>query len=160
MAIPLEYSRPIRSQSPHTRAGIRIAIHPLPDLPHVMTELDCPTAIRSDAFQAVRRREQRLEPRKAVQLSAVLLPHGGRAIRATIVNLSKHGVEVICLVDLRPATKCRLRFTSSAGPQPQVVRAHACVVRSCREGSGYRIGLLLSAATPRANDLLEYLANS
>ncbi|MGM9486743.1 PilZ domain-containing protein [Ideonella sp. YS5] len=125
-----------------------------------MTDLDFPTAQRLAASQPPRRREQRLEPRKAVQLSAVVQPRGGRAIRATIVNLSKHGVELICLVDLRPATTCRLRFTSTAGLQPQVVRAHACVVRSRREGSGYRIGLLLSAATPRANDLLECLASS
>jgi hypothetical protein len=39
------------------------------------------------------------------------------------------------------------------------VRAHACVVRARREGNGYRIGMLLSAATPRAVDLLECLVN-
>jgi hypothetical protein len=94
-----------------------------------------------------------------MHLNATLLPRGGRAVRATIVNLSKHGVELICLTELRPATHCRLRFTSTAGLRPQVVRANACVVRARREGNGYRIGMLLSAATPRAVDLLECLVN-
>jgi hypothetical protein len=125
-----------------------------------MTELDHPPAARPGAqHQAARARDQRLEPRKALHLNATLLPRGGRAIRATIVNLSKHGVELICLSELRPATTCRLRFTSTAGLRPQVVRANACVVRASREGNGYRVGLLLSAATPRANDLLECLVN-
>ncbi len=125
-----------------------------------MSELDHPPVARPSAPQQVpRRREQRLEPRKAMHLNATLLPRGGRAMRATIVNLSKHGVELICLTELRPATTCRLRFTSTAGLRPQVVRANACVVRARRDGNGYRVGLLLSAATPRAGDLLECLVN-
>jgi hypothetical protein len=125
-----------------------------------MTELEHPPAVRPTAPQPPRPRELRLEPRKNLHLGATLWPRGGRAMRATIVNLSKHGVELICPVDLRPTTTCRLRFTSTAGLRPQVVRANACVVRCRREGHGYRIGMFLSAATPRANDLLECLVNS
>jgi hypothetical protein len=124
-----------------------------------MPELDHPPALRQVALQTLHRREQRLEPRKTLRLNATLLPRGGRALRVTIVNLSKHGVELISLIELPPATPCRLRFTSTAGLRPQVVRAHACVVRARREGNGYRIGMLLSAATPRAVDLLECLVN-
>lgn len=105
------------------------------------------------------KREQRLEARKTLRIEATLSTQSGRTLRATTINLSAHGVELISPVDLPPATMCEISFVSEAGLQPQRVTAHACVVRCERAAGGYRLGLLLSAASPRAKDILQCLVD-
>jgi hypothetical protein len=105
------------------------------------------------------RRDQRLEIRKTLRIEATVSTQSGRSFRATTINISAHGVELISPVDLPPATMCELSFVSEAGLQPQRVTAHACVVRCGRAAGGYRLGLLLSASSPRANDILQCLVN-
>jgi hypothetical protein len=105
------------------------------------------------------RRDQRLEARKTLRIEATVTTQSGRSLQATTMNISAHGVELISPVDLPPATMCEVSFVSEAGLQPQRVTAHACVVRCERAAGGYRLGLLLSASSPRANDILQCLVN-
>lgn len=100
-------------------------------------------------------REQRSEPRKDLCVEATICPVDGRAISATTANVSAHGVDLSCMHELRPSTRCEVAFALPVGNDWRAVKLQACVVRSTTREDDYSLGLVFFGMPERTKELLE-----
>lgn len=97
----------------------------------------------------------RSEPRKPLQVAVTLAPVSAPAIQGTTGNISAHGMDLACDVDLRPATRCEVTFSLPVGGQLRALRLQACVVRSAPAPDGFSLGLVFFGMPQRTQELLE-----
>ena len=100
-------------------------------------------------------RDQRSEPRRELCVQATICPVDGPAIVATTTNVSAHGVDLSCPVELRPATRCDVAFALPDGNQWHALKLQGCVVRSSRREDDYSLGLVFFGMPARTQELLE-----
>lgn len=110
-----------------------------------------------DPLLAATSREQRSEPRKALCVTASVQPQGGMPLRATTVNLSAHGIDLLCDTPLRPATRCELSFGLPVDGESRPITLQACVVR-CQavEEDVHDLGLVFLGTPQRVQALIEF----
>lgn len=99
--------------------------------------------------------ELRSEPRRALQVAVALAPVSASAIQGTTGNISAHGMDLACNIDLRPATRCEVTFSLPIGGQMRSLRLQACVVRSTPAPDGFSLGLVFFGMPQRTQELLE-----
>lgn len=109
-----------------------------------------PQALRPSA------REQRSEPRKDLNVEATICPVDGRAILASTTNVSAHGVDVSCMQELRPSTRCEVAFALPVGDGWRAVKLQACVVRCDTREDDYSLGLVFFGMPEKTKELLEF----
>ncbi|MFZ5547833.1 MAG: PilZ domain-containing protein [Pseudomonadota bacterium] len=110
-----------------------------------------------DPLLAATSREQRSEPRKALSVAATVQPLGGVPLLATTVNLSAHGIDLLCDTPLRPATRCEMSFGLPVDGEQRPVTLQACVVRSQpAEDGGHDLGLVFLGTPQRLQSLIEF----
>lgn len=109
-----------------------------------------------DPLLAAASREQRSEPRKPLSVAATVLPAGGHPLLARTVNLSAHGIDLLCDTPLRPATRCELSFELPVDGELRPLTLQGCVVRSQPVVDGHDLGLIFLGTPQRLQALIEF----
>jgi hypothetical protein len=114
------------------------------------------TAATLDPLSAATTREQRSEPRKPLRVAVTLQVPDGGALQASTVNLSAHGMDLVCSAALRPAMRCEVSFGLPVDGGLRLLTLQACVVRSQPSPDGHDLGLHFLGPPQRAQELIEY----